>query len=159
VANILRIIDSSTRQVLASERVEGKAKSGGTTFGIRKGGLGYKSSGFKKTSLGKAVQIVIDRAVVRISQKLDPIPFEGKIIKVKGNTVFTNIGKRNGLTQGESFTIFSPGEEMIDPDTGENLGSDINKVGKITITSVKEKFSKASIESGDSFEKGFIVKE
>jgi curli biogenesis system outer membrane secretion channel CsgG len=159
VGVILRIIDSSTGQVLASERVEGKAKSGGTTLGLQKGGFGYKSSGFKKTSLGKAVQIVIDRAVVRISKKLDPIPFEGKVIKVSGGTVFTNIGKRNGLSQGESFTIFSPGEEMIDPDTGENLGSDRTEVGKIKITSVKEKFSKASIESGDSFEKGFIVKE
>jgi hypothetical protein len=96
---------------------------------------------------------------VRISKKLDPIPFEGKVIKMKGDTVFTNIGKRNGLSQGDSFTVFSPGEEMIDPDTGENLGSDRTEVGKITITSVKDKFSKASILSGASFEKGFIVKE
>jgi curli biogenesis system outer membrane secretion channel CsgG len=159
VAVILRIIDSSTGQVLASERVEGKAKSGGTTFGLSKGGFGFKSSGFKKTPLGKAVQIVIDRAVVKITQKLDPIPFEGKVIKMSGGTVFTNMGKRNGLNQGDTFTVFSPGEEMIDPDTGENLGSDRTEVGKITITSVKDKFSKASIESGDSFEKGFILKE
>jgi curli biogenesis system outer membrane secretion channel CsgG len=159
VAVILRIIDSSTGQVLASERVEGKSKSGGTTFGLNMGGVGFKSAGFKKTPLGKAVQIVIDRAAVKITQKLDPIPFEGKIIKVRGDTVFTNIGKRNGLSQGDTFTVISPGEEMIDPDTGENLGSDRTEVGRIKITSVKDKFSKASIESGASFDKGFILKE
>jgi hypothetical protein len=109
--------------------------------------------------LGKAVQIVIDRAVVRISQKLNPIPFEGKIIKASGDSVFTNIGQRNGVSQGDTFTVYSPGEEMIDPDTGENLGSDKTEVGKLKITSVKEKFSKASVTSGSDFAKGFIVKE
>lgn len=159
VAVILRIIDTTSGQIIASERVEGKAKSGGTSFGIQRGGVGFGTSGFKKTPLGKAVQIAIDRAVVRIVRKLDPIPFEGKIIKASGDSVFTNIGKRNGVSEGDVFTVLSPGESMIDPDTGENLGSDKTEVGKIKISSVKQKFSKATIASGSDFAKGFILKE
>ena len=157
VAVIIRIIDTTSGQIIASERVEGKAKSGGATFGIQSGIVGFGTSGFKKTPLGKAVQIAIDKAVVRIIAKLNPIPFEGKIIKASGDSIFTNIGKRNGVSQGDTFTVFSPGEQMIDPDTGENLGSDRTEVGQIKITSVKEKFSKATIESGSDFGKGFIL--
>ena len=159
VAVILRIIDSTSGQIIASERVEGKAKAAGTAFGVTRGGFGFGTSGFKKTPLGKAVQIAIDRAVVRIIGKLNPIPFEGKVIKASGDSIFTNIGKRNGVSQGDTFKVFSPGEQMIDPDTGENLGSDMTEVGQITISSVKEKFSKASIKSGSDFGKGFILLE
>ncbi len=159
VGLMIRIIDTSTGEVLASERVEGKAESGGTKIGLSKGGYGFETEGFKNTPLGKATQIAIDRAVIKIVKQLNALPFEGKIIQVKGETIYTNIGQRNGATPGDVFTVFSTGEEMVDPDTGESLGSEEEKVGTIKITSVKEKFSKASIASGQAFEKGFLVKE
>ena len=159
VGLMIRIIDTTTGEVLASERVEGKAESGGTKIGLSKGGYGFETEGFKSTPLGKATQIAIDRAVFQIIEKLNAMPFEGKIIQVKGETIYTNIGERNGAAPGDVFTVFSTGEEMIDPDTGESLGSEEEKVGTIKLTSVKEKFSKASVASGQAFAKGFLVKE
>ena len=159
VGVILRLIDTTTGEVIASERVEGEAKSGGAKVGLSNSGVGFETEGFKNTPLGEATQIVIDRAVFKIIEKLSPVPFQGKIINVKGDTIYTNIGERNGAAPGDMFTVFSGGEELIDPDTGESLGSEETKVGSIKITSVQEKFSKASISTGNGFEKGFVLKE
>jgi len=59
VGLILRIIDTTTGQVLDSVRVEGKAKAGGVSIGVARS-VSFGTSGFKKTPLGKAVQIAID---------------------------------------------------------------------------------------------------
>ncbi len=157
VAVIVRIIDSSSGQVLDSVRVEGTAKAGGMKFGLNIKGVSFGTEDFKKTPLGKAVQMAIDRAVVQISKGLDSIAFTGKIIKVDGDTIFTNIGGRNGVTSGTEFNVYSLGEELIDPDTGENLGSDKTKVGSIEITIVKEKFSKATAGMGSGFARGMLL--
>lgn len=159
VAVILRIIDTTSGQVLDSKRVEGKAEGSGLKLGIGIGGFNFGTEGFKKTPLGKAMQIAIDNAVIQIAENLDKMPFTGKIIKVSEGIIYTNMGARNGVSADDVFNVYMPGEALIDPDTGENLGSEKTKVGKIKINSVKEKFSKASPESGELFQRGFILTE
>ena len=158
VAVIIRIIDTTSGQVLDSVRVEGDAESGGLTLGVDRS-VDFSTSGFKATPLGKAVQIVIDRAVVKIASGLKDIAFSGKVIKVDNGTIYTNIGARNGGSVGDTFRVYAPGEELIDYDTGEVLGSEKKLVGEIQLTSVEEKFSKATAQSGSGFETGYIVVE
>jgi len=157
VAVILRIIDTTSGQVLDSVRVEGEARGKGMKIGIQIQGVGLGSEDFKKTPLGEATQIAIDKAVLEIAAKLEKVPFEGKIIKITDADVYTNIGSRNDVKPGAVFDVYSLGEGIIDPDTGENLGAERTKVGAIRIASVEEKFSKAVAESGGNFEKGFIL--
>ena len=157
MAVILRIINTTTGEIIASERVEGNATGKGFKLGVEIQGVDWGSDSFKKTSLGKAMQMTIDRAVVKISKHLDDTPFEGKIIKVTDDLIYTNIGARNDVAAGEVFDVYRAGEELIDPDTGENLGSEKTKVGSIKIATIEDKFSKATVETGDYFEKGLIV--
>ncbi len=157
VGVILRIIDSTTGQVLDSVRVEGEAKAGGMKIGLGIGGVAVGTEGFKKTPLGKATQIAIDNAVVKIAEKLEKIPFEGRIIKVEGATIYTNIGQRNGAAAGSIFNVYTLGEELVDPQSGESLGSEKTKQGSIKIASVEEKFSKAATEVGGNFQTGMIL--
>ena len=157
VGIILRLINTTTGEVLDSVRVEGKAKGGGLKFGAKVGGFGFGTDGFNKTPLGKATQMVIDNAVVEISEKLNHIPFSGKIIKITGDTIYINAGSRNGVSGGDTFNVFSVGEELIDPDSGESLGSESTKVGSLKVNSVQEKFSKGAKISGGSFKKGFSI--
>ncbi|MBI4384234.1 MAG: hypothetical protein HY579_09405 [Nitrospinae bacterium] len=159
VAVILRIIDTASGQVLDSARVEGKAEGSGLQFGVSRGGVDFGTEGFAKTPLGKAAQIAIDNAVVNIARKLSELPFGGKIIKVGGGVIYTDIGERNGVAVGDVFQVFAPGEELTDPVTGESLGSEKTKVGAIRITDVQEKFSKAVPDRGELFEKGFVLAE
>ena len=83
---------------------------------------------------------------------------EGKIIKIDGSKVFINLGSRNGVNTGDSFTVYRMGEALIDPDTGEELGASETRIGSLKVTSVDEKYSICSVESGSGFKSGDVVK-
>lgn len=146
VAVIIRLIDSTTGQVLDSQRVEGKATAGGMGVGVNVGIVDIGTEGFSKTPLGKATQIAIDNAVEYIAGKLGKLPYQGRVIKVAGDDVFISAGERNGCTVGEVFTVYSVGEALVDPDTGEKLGQEEKKKGTIKVYEVQEKFAKAKPE-------------
>ncbi len=159
VAVIIRLIDTTTGEVLDSQRVEGKAEEGGLGFGISAGGAGFGQSGFTKTPLGKACQIAIDRAVEYIIAKTGNIPWEGKVVTVKGDTIIVNSGSNVGISVGDKFAVFRKGEEFIDPDTGMSLGAETTKIGEIEVVNVQEKYSKATAISGSGFEAKDIVRD
>ncbi len=159
VALILRIIDTTSGQVLDSVRLEGKARGTGYKFGVSYMGVGFEAEKFANTALNKAVQTVIDQATQMIARNLNEIPFEGKIIKVQDDTFYTNIGARNRVSGGDVFDVYSPGAELVDPDTGEKLGSLKKKVGTVVISMPKEKFSKAFSSQGELYKEGYILRE
>lgn len=159
VGLIIRLIDTSTGEVLDSQRVEGKAKSGGFKFGMDVGGVDFGTESFKKTPLGKATQIAIDNAVEFIASKLRALPFQGRIIKVSGKDVFISAGEQTGASVGDVFAIYSVGEELVDPDTGELLGVEEEETGTVKIFQVKKKYSKARIVSGGKgIKRGDIIR-
>ncbi|MDD5085937.1 MAG: CsgG/HfaB family protein [Candidatus Omnitrophica bacterium] len=159
VAVIIRLIDSTTSQVLASQRVEGKAAAGGVTVGAGYGGVGFNTSGFKKTPVGKACQIAIDNAVQFISQEAAKLSWRGRIIKVDDNgTVYLNTGSQGGVQSGMIFAIVRPGEQLVDPETGMNLGGEEKSVGTLKVNDVQEKFSKGTF-TGEKPQAGDVVKE
>jgi curli biogenesis system outer membrane secretion channel CsgG len=160
MAVILRLIDTTTGEVLASQRAEGKATSGGVSVGANVDGVGFGSSGFSKTPLGKAMQETIDHAVAIISDKLKGVPFQARIIKVTGdNELLISGGAKTGISEGDVFTIYSVGENLVDPATGEQLGSELEKKGTITVTKVEEKYAKAHSDASlKDIKAGDIVK-
>lgn len=143
VGLIIRLIDTTTGEVLQSQRVEGKAASGGVSIGANVAGVGFGTSGFKKTPLGKATQEAIDNAVALIAAKLKGIPFEARVIKVTDDEMLISGGEKTGEAVGDVFTAYSVGEALVDPTTGEQLGSETTKKGTVKIVEVKEKYAKA----------------
>lgn len=143
VGLIIRLIDTTTGEVLQSQRVEGKAASGGVKFGANVAGVGFGTSGFSKTPLGKAVQEAIDNAVALIAAKLKGIPFEARVIKVTDDEMLISGGEKTGEAVGDVFTVYSVGENLVDPTTGEQLGSELTKKGTVKVVDVKEKYAKA----------------
>jgi len=141
---IIRLIDTTTGEVIDSQRVEGSAKSKSLDLGVNLGGVDFNSDSFKATPLGKATQMAIDNSVEYIAKRLRTHPFTGRVIKVKGNMIYIGAGETHGANAGDIFTVYSVGEELIDPYTGELLGRDELKLGKVKIFNVQEKFSKAS---------------
>lgn len=158
IAVIIRLIDTSTGEVLDSQRIEGDAESGGVGFGYSGGGSGFGSSGFTKTPIGKACQVAIDRAVAYIFAKTKDMPWEGKIVAVKNGNLIINSGSNVGIMAGDVFEVYNLGEEFIDPDTGMSLGSESSKIGELEVISVMEKFCKAVSISGSGFAAKDIVK-
>ncbi len=144
VGLIIRLIDTTTGEVLASQRVEGKAAAGGMSFGMNVAGVGFGTSGFKKTPLGKAVQMAIDNAVALISEKLKGVPFSARVVKVVGDDeMLISGGAKTGISDGDVFTVYSVGESLVDPSTGEQLGTELEKKGTVKVYKVEEKYAKA----------------
>ena len=160
VGLIIRLIDTTTGEVLDSQRVEGKATAGGTSFGMNVAGVGFGTSGFAKTPLGKATQMAIDNAVSLIAGKLKGVPFQARIVKVNGeDEVLISGGEKTGISNGDTFTIYSVGEALVDPTTGEQLGSELEKKGSVKVTKVEEKYAKAKADGSlKGIKPGDIVK-
>lgn len=158
VAVNIRLYDSTTGQVIDSQRCEGLAEAGGMSVSYTDSNFAVGTSGFTATPLGKATQMAIDNAVRFIILKMQNIPWEGRIVTVKDNLVYVNCGANGGMNAGDILTVHKKGEELIDPATGVSLGSETTLVGKIQIVDVEEKFSKAAIISGSGFGRDDILK-
>ncbi len=79
----------------------------------------------------------------------------GKIAKADGGTLYVNAGSEAGVKEGDEFDVYRVGEQIKDPDTGEVLGANEVKVGRVRITSVKgPRLSIAVSVSGSGYRAG-----
>ncbi len=101
------------------------------------------------------------KIAAQMTDQLVDAVYPMKILNVQGSQVWINRGKDGGLKKGDVLKVFRPGIELIDPDTGENLGSAETEVGKIKVTRVNPKFTTAEVVKGteEIIEKGDIVRE
>lgn len=71
--------------------------------------------------------------------------FPVEIINIKGDTAYLNRGQDGGFKVDDVYSVYSKGEALVDPQTGEQLGSAEELVGKIKIAKVNPKFTLATI--------------
>jgi curli biogenesis system outer membrane secretion channel CsgG len=163
----IRIFDTATSQVLAAKTCKGFATSSGKglSLGIagtsngRAAGLALGGSDFQKTPIGDATRQAISSAVNFIVSELNKIPWKGAVIKVTPEgKVYINCGRRNGINVGETFGVFLKGESLVDPDTGETLGSEETYTGDVQVISTDEKFSICSKTSGGDIKKESVIR-
>ena len=137
---------------------------------------GIKTTFYLKASFATKKQVVNSRGGVpnsihftkmakkiaaQMTDQLVDAVYPMKVLNVKGNQVWINRGKDGGLKKGDVLKVFRPGIELIDPDTGENLGSAEEEIGKIKVTRVNPKFTTAEVAKGteEIIEKGDIIRE
>lgn len=160
VTAIITLTDTTTGEIVAKERVVGKA--GGTALRLGySGAVGGELGGFRKTPLGQAAQDVINQAVAFLAKKMEEFPFEGSVIKVTDRgQVIINRGSEFGVEVGQELVMAELGEELIDPSSGEILGQEEGQViGKVKVAKVSEKVSYGDIIEGErSPAPGTIVK-
>ncbi len=154
------LVDSETGQVKASTDVIGKSGKKGFTLGYHGsslGGLTGNVGGKKKDNVGKAAEDAVGQAVQFLIQQLEGIAWEGSIVMIKGDNIIINRGTREGVQVGKKFKVGSV-EELVDPDTGEVLDSEMTQVGTIVVNKVKEKIAYCSADSGKGgIQKGMTV--
>lgn len=110
-----------------------------------------------KSHFNRMAEKIANQFTDRIVDTLFPM----KVLKNDGKQVWINRGEDGGLKKNQILNIYSPGEELIDPDTGENLGSAEAYFGKIKVIRVNPKFTVATIENksnASEITKGFIVR-
>ena len=148
---IVKLIDTTTGEIVAKESVTGKAGNVNLRVGLSVGGLNTDMDGFKKTPIGQAAQDCINKAAEIIAKKMETFPFEGSVIKVTDEgKVIINRGSEFGMEVGQVLELATEGEQLTDPDTGAILGQEEGKtIGKIKVTKVAEKISYADVTDGD----------
>ncbi len=160
VAVDLRIINVNTGEIVMAKSAEGEDSSTGLdNVGVESIDF-HNSSTWDNTQLGIASREAINQCVEFISDDMSGLPWEGKIIKAGGGTIYMKPGSKGGVQPGMIFSVYRPGEELIDPDTGLSLGSEESKIGEIQYTADigDGKAGKAIVKSGTGFTAGDLVR-
>lgn len=154
------LVDSETGQVKASTDIIGKSDRQAFTLGYHGsalGGLGGNAGGQRQDNVGKALEDAVGQAVIYLIEQLEGIAWEGSVVLVKGDKIIINRGSREGVAVGREFRVGGV-EELVDPDTGEVLDSEMTEVGRIKVTKVKEKIAYcAPVTDAGSMQKGMSV--
>ena len=151
VTVIVKLIDTSTSEIVAKERIVGKAGRTALRVGISAGPVDTELGGFKKTPLGQAAQDCINQAAAFIAKKMEEFPFDGSVIKVSDSgQVIINRGAEFGVEVGQELVMGTEGETLTDPDTGAILGKEEGKViGRLKIVKVDQKVSYGEVVEGE----------
>lgn len=160
VAVDIRMVDVNTGEIIVAKSAEGDDSSTGLdNIGIEDIDF-HNSSTWDNTQLGKASREAIEECVEYITDGMDAVAWQGKVIKASGTTIFMKPGSKGGVKPGMVFSIYRPGEELIDPDTGLSLGSEESKIGQIQVTGDvgDGRAAKAIVKSGTGFETGDLIR-
>ena len=153
------LVDTTTGQVKASKSVTGKSGRRGLGvgyYGNRLGGLTGNLEGFTNDNVGKATEAAVEEAITFLASQLDSIQWEGTVMTVSSERIIINRGTREGVSQGMRFAVGEI-EELIDPDTGELLHSEMMTIAELEATDVRERVTFCKLVSGDGLEPGMTV--
>jgi len=159
VAIDVRFINTTTGEILAAENVRKDKSKSGLRLSTPQFGFNNRND-FDNSLAGKATREAVDDIMAMIEAQMKALPWEGKIILVKGATIYIKPGSDAGVNIGDVFAVYSAGEELIDPDTGISLGSEETKIGSIEVNGMISggKAAKASAKMGGGFKKGDSVR-
>lgn len=154
------LVDTTTGQVVASQDIIGNSGRTGYSLGYSGSDLGGLTGAFggeEKDNVQKAIEDAVGQATNYLIKQLDEIPWEASLLLAKKNKFIINRGERDGVSVGKTFNVGEI-EELIDPDTGELLDSEMSVVGTIKVTKVKKKIAYAKALSGEkAMKKGMSV--
>lgn len=159
VAIDVRIVNTNTGEILAAENVRKEKSKGGISVSTPKGGFRNRTD-FDRSLAGQATREAVESIMTLIEAQMQAVPWEGKVIMVRGSDIYIKPGSNAGVKVGDVFNVYSKGEALIDPDTGLSLGSAETQVGTLKITSMVPggKAAVARAASGSGFEKGQLVR-
>jgi hypothetical protein len=92
-------------------------------------------------------------------EKLNTMPFTGKVLLVDGKSVTIRAGTRSRIEPGTVLSVYSTGVDLVDPDTGRVIGKREKLIGEIKLAEHQgERISEAEVSSGTGFKAGDVVK-
>ncbi len=147
----LRITNAENGKILASKEVVAKE----TQSGI--GSSGTSSAGNFADQL---IEGAVRKAAGDVVNELMSLAYPIKVVAVGAGTITINLAQEQSEI-GKRFKVYSEGEELVDPDTGESLGKDETYMGEVIISEVKPKVSVATPKSPlktEQIQKGMILR-
>lgn len=160
VAVDVRMVNSSTSEIVAAENVRKTDTKRGLKLGVRDKQFESMSQ-FDESLVGKATRKAIDSIVELINTQAPSIPWQGKVSLVNNGAVYINAGALKGVEVGDVFEVVRPGQKLIDPDTGLELGTTETVVGRIQVVDNQIGTGKAAqckIIAGDDVQAKDIIR-
>jgi curli biogenesis system outer membrane secretion channel CsgG len=148
-----RLVDAETSEIIATGEARGESvRKGNALAGIGgvlgKGGAGVEvdmtSSNFAQTIIGEATQDCVEKLAAILSEQAQSMKaavreVETRVAAVSGGTLTIAAGSSDGVNAGEVFEIFKVLGEIRDPQTKELLDMQVEKVGEMTVSSLRDK--------------------
>jgi curli biogenesis system outer membrane secretion channel CsgG len=156
----IRLVNTTTGEIIAAEAKEGTETTLGVAVRYEQINFG-DATAWDNTDLGKATREAINGCVEMIVDNAEKIPWTGRIIKVNADgTILMKPGSVGNVTTGMEFEVFKQGDDLVDPDTGQSLGKEEAKIGRIKAVSdmLNGKACKASVVSGSGFAAGQVIR-
>lgn len=149
----IRLVNTTTGEIVAAEGIAEEESKKGLDVGHDEFSFS-NDAGWDQTLAGKATRKAVNKVVELVTKSMEKVPWAGKIIAINADkTVLIKPGAQGGVKVGDTFTVYSIGQEVIDPETGLSLGAEESKAGTIQVTEVKDQFAKAKVVSGGGFKK------
>ncbi len=164
VAIDLRIIDTSTGEILRSQRAEGRAWEKALAVDLSFPTLTFGGDAFHKTPLGKATRKVIHDSLgfvlASVQERLQTYSnWIGKVIHVENQIIYLNVGTNAQIQVGDRLSVFSIKKVLTDPETNQVIGLIENPVGELGVVAARDKLSEARMVRGSILpKKGDIVR-
>lgn len=132
----IRVVDVATTKVVAAcrEEVEVEKK------------LKANDPFLESEGMNLILELYQAQALRLLHRSLEAI-YPVRLLKAEGGRAFLNRGE-GAITVGDEFDVYSLGQEMVDPDTQESLGSSETRVAGLRVDRVGPKFSEAEILEG-----------
>ncbi len=160
VAVDVRIVDPSTSEIVAAENLREQRSKKGLKLRVEDVRIGSQNE-FDESLVGKATRDAIDGVVDLLADNADRVRWQAKVVTMNGGDVFINAGSTAGVQVGDRFSVYRAGQELIDPDTGLNLGAVESRLGEIEVVDnqVGEgKAARCKVVEGSDFEREDIVR-
>lgn len=152
VAVSYRLVDAETSEVIdqGESRGESKRKSSSLAIagrGSKGGGFGstdLTSTNFAATIVGEATTECIDKVAASANAQASGVSkrtleVEARIADVSGDRIYLAAGEANGVAKCDRFDVYRVRREILDPTTKEVIDLDLERVGQLLITEVREK--------------------
>ena len=138
----IRVLEVATGSIGYADTVSAEASTGGA---FKIDGVASAGETDSSAAMGEVMRMAARNVTNAIVTSIYPV----KVVRVQANgEVMLNYGS-GLLTEGDVLEVFTQGEAFVDPDTGEELGREEELVGRIEVTSVQSRFSKARIVEGE----------
>lgn len=159
VGTDIRLVNTTTGEIIAAEGIAEEETKKGLDVGTNDFSFS-NDAGWDNTLAGKATRKVVNKVIELVTASMAKVPWAGKIIAINADkSVMIKPGSLGGVKLGDVFTVYSVGEDVVDPETGLSLGAEESKSGTIEVIDVKDQFAKAKVVSGSGFKKLDSVKE
>ena len=105
------------------------------------------------------ISLLMEKVALQIVNKCIENIYPPRIVNINNNKIYLNIGGEN-IKKGSLYDVYKIGEKIIDPYTGESLGSEEVQIGTLRISEVKPKYSIGLLEKGkiEEIKKGQICR-